>query len=146
MRELQRGARKDAMIPTGRRVDAEEAGADVGVDVDVGVNAGLSQDSVEMVNTPSIISTLGCSLAPRIFRKGEASANPTRARSKERDEYRCMQIGQSKGLETALTSRKSGVRDSSRKSEYRELICRRKRVFLFDALSANCEWARCSKS
>jgi hypothetical protein len=90
MRELQRGARKDAMIPTGRKVEAEEAGADVGV------KAGLSQDSVEMVNTPSTTFTLGCSLAPRIFRKGEVSANPTRARSEERSEYGCMHANRSK--------------------------------------------------
>jgi hypothetical protein len=69
MRELQRGARKDAMIPTGRKVEAEEAGDDVGA------NVGFSQYSVEMVNTPSTISTEGCSLAPVIFKNGEAPAN-----------------------------------------------------------------------
>jgi hypothetical protein len=90
MRELQRGARKDAMIPTGRKVEAEEVGAD----------AGLSQDSVEMVNTPSTISTLGCSLAPRIFKDGEVPAYPTRARS----EYGYIQKGQRKGTDTTLTS------------------------------------------
>jgi hypothetical protein len=68
MRELQRGARKDAMIPTGRKVEAEEVGANVGA------NVGLSQYSVEMVKTPSTISTLGCSLAPLIFKNGEVPA------------------------------------------------------------------------
>jgi hypothetical protein len=94
MSELQRGARKDAMIPTGRKVEADEVGADLGA------NAGLSQNSVEMVNTPSTISTLGCSLAPMIFKNGEVPAYPTTARS----EYGCKQIGQSKGTGTTLTS------------------------------------------
>ena len=83
MRELQRGARKDAIIPTGRKVEAEEAGADVGAKV------GLSQVSVEMVKTPSTTSTLGCSLAPRIFKNGEVPAYPKSARSEDgREEVR----------------------------------------------------------
>ena len=68
MRELQRGARKDAMIPTGKKVEAEEVGADVGA------NNGLLQDSVEMVKTPSTTFTLGCSLAPVIFKNGVVPA------------------------------------------------------------------------
>jgi hypothetical protein len=86
MRELQRGARKDAMIPTGRKVIAEEVGSSEGASV--GANVGLSQDSVEMVNTPSTVSTEGCSLAPMIFKNGEVPAYSTRARS----EYGCKEV------------------------------------------------------
>jgi hypothetical protein len=48
MRELHLGARKDAMIPTGSNVEAEE------------VESVVSQVSVEMVNTPSTVETEGC--------------------------------------------------------------------------------------
>jgi len=64
MRELQRGTRKDAMIPTGSNVEAEEVVA----------AAVASQESVKIVNTPSTIDTEGCSLAPVIFKNGAAPA------------------------------------------------------------------------
>jgi hypothetical protein len=65
MRELQRGTRKDAMIPTGSNVvEAEEVAA----------AATASQESVKIVNTPSTIDTEGCSLAPVIFKNGAAPA------------------------------------------------------------------------
>jgi hypothetical protein len=73
MRELQRGARNDAMIPTGRSVEAEEVGAEVGAKV-------VLQESVEMVNTPSTVDTEGCSLALVIFKNGAVPAYPKRKR------------------------------------------------------------------
>jgi hypothetical protein len=61
MRELQRGARKDAMIPTGRS-EAEEVGAIVGAKRWFSI-------PVEMVNTPSTVSRW-LSPAPMISRNG----------------------------------------------------------------------------
>jgi hypothetical protein len=76
MRELQRGARNDAMIPTGRSVEAEEVGAEVGAKA-------ASQESVEMVNTPSTVEMEGCSLALVIFKNGAVPAYPKSARSED---------------------------------------------------------------
>jgi hypothetical protein len=59
MRELHLGARKDAMIPTGSNVEAEEVESVVSPAEEV--EQPVSQLSVEMVNTPSeVLETVGC--------------------------------------------------------------------------------------